>query len=78
MSKLLALALAITVSFAGVTASVAKSKHHHHGRMSAKNVSSRGYAAPPAYQTPSEFGNNPTPTRNDPPGTRTQCRGGCN
>jgi len=22
-------------------------------------------------------GNNPTPTRNDPPGTRTQCRGGC-
>lgn len=23
------------------------------------------------------FGNNPTPTRNDPPGTRTQCRGGC-
>ncbi len=24
-----------------------------------------------------EFGNNPTPTRNDPPGTRTQCRGGC-
>ena len=26
---------------------------------------------------PQEFGNNPTPTRNDPPGTRTQCRGGC-
>jgi hypothetical protein len=21
--------------------------------------------------------NNPTPTRHDPPGTRTQCRGGC-
>ena len=26
---------------------------------------------------PQEFGNNPTPTRHDPPGTRTQCRGGC-
>ena len=26
---------------------------------------------------PQEFGNNPTPTRNDPAGTRTQCRGGC-
>jgi hypothetical protein len=26
---------------------------------------------------PQEFGNNPTPTWNDPPGTRTQCRGGC-
>jgi hypothetical protein len=26
---------------------------------------------------PQGFGNNPTPTRNDPPGTRTQCRGGC-
>jgi hypothetical protein len=25
----------------------------------------------------SNFANNPTPTRNDPPGTRTQCRGGC-
>ena len=25
----------------------------------------------------SGFANNPTPTRNDPPGTRTQCRGGC-
>jgi hypothetical protein len=21
--------------------------------------------------------NNPTPTKNDPPGTRTQCRSGC-
>jgi hypothetical protein len=26
---------------------------------------------------PHEFGNNPTHTRNDPAGTRTQCRGGC-
>lgn len=25
----------------------------------------------------SSAGNNPTPTRNDPAGTRTQCRGGC-
>ena len=26
---------------------------------------------------PRGFANNPTPTWNDPPGTRTQCRGGC-
>lgn len=78
MSKFFALALAFAISLAGVTAGAAKSKHHHHARMSVKNVSSRAYAPPPAYQTPSEFGNNPTPTRNDPPGTRTNCRGGCN
>jgi hypothetical protein len=35
-----------------------------------RNVSGR-------FGRPQGLGNNPTPTRNDPPGTRTQCRGGC-
>jgi len=35
-----------------------------------RNVSAR-------FGGPQEFGNNPTPTRNDPRGTRKNCRGGC-
>jgi hypothetical protein len=70
MTKILALALAAAVSLGGVTAGFAKAKHHHHARMTVKNVANPTPA-------PSEFGNNPTPTRNDPPGTRTNCRGGC-
>jgi len=62
MAKIFVLALAAAVSLGSVTTGFAKSRHHHHGAMTVKSVKNI---------------NNPTPTRNDPPGTRYNCRGGC-
>jgi hypothetical protein len=68
MSKVLAFALAAAVSLSGVTIGLAKSKHHHHRA---------GMTSSDVKNTDVKSINNPTPTRNDPPGTRTNCRGGC-
>lgn len=68
MSKLIAFALAAIVSLSGATVGFAKSKHHHHRA---------GMISSDVNNTSVKSVNNPTPTRNDPPGTRTNCRGGC-
>jgi hypothetical protein len=73
MSKAIAFALAAAVSLSGVTIGFAKSKHHHHrAGMTSSDVKNTDVK-----NTDVKSINNPTPTRNDPPGTRTNCRGGC-
>ena len=62
MTKIVVFALAAAVSLGSMTPGFAKSRHHHGAAMTVKSVKNV---------------NNPTPTRNDPPGTRTNCRGGC-
>jgi len=73
--KLTALILAATVSLAGVSAASANTKHRKHHHFQSNQSSMMGKSGPSSMGTRDV--NNPTPTRNDPPGTRTQCRGGC-
>ncbi len=73
MTKLVALAVAAAFSVAGLSAATAKTRHHvRHHTPAAQNQQFNSSSAGMRDL------NNPTPTRNDPPGTRTQCRGGCN
>jgi hypothetical protein len=65
MTRLVIVAVAAALSLGSITtASAHGMKKHHHFKSSNVSMGQRV--------------NNPTPTRHDPAGTRTQCRGGCN
>jgi len=75
MTRFIALALAASVSMAGVSVASAHSSKHHrkHHQFQSSQSSMSGTQS----MSGTRSINNPTPTKNDPPGTRTQCLGGC-
>jgi hypothetical protein len=76
MTRVIALAVAAALSFAGASAASAHSKHKRHYKHGHYSATMKGNTMGGRTMSTRNV-NNPTPTRNDPPGTRTQCRGGC-